>query len=254
MTPLISSDPGRCNHIPISPSIFELWQPGTSEGTKKFIHQSPFSNLYSLAVTTGAGLGYLQKGPCSRGAPALLYIFTDSTCSLHLELLFSLRLHLLLCSEARYHTRADGSYIYLDSRPLCRLVHPLSVSLFYIDMNPPTVRAACFPTVSSLTDQSLRNLIALSPLVRGNRTRKWLEIMLQKPDILLATTLEVICEPLPLSHLACRILSVRPVYEYPLRGQWIMMDIDDGYILWTGIWKGTPHRRLVHTIPDPPPS
>lgn len=30
----------------------------------------------------------------------------------------------------------------------------------------------------------------------------------------------------------------RPVYEYPLNGQWIMMDIDDGYILWTGIWKG----------------
>ncbi len=31
----------------------------------------------------------------------------------------------------------------------------------------------------------------------------------------------------------------RPVYEYPLNGQWIMMDIDDGYILWTGIWKGS---------------
>ena len=30
----------------------------------------------------------------------------------------------------------------------------------------------------------------------------------------------------------------RPVYEYPLNGQWIMMDADDGYILWTGIWKG----------------
>ena len=29
-----------------------------------------------------------------------------------------------------------------------------------------------------------------------------------------------------------------PVYEYPLNGQWIMMDVDDGYILWTGIWKG----------------
>ncbi|KAG9052854.1 hypothetical protein FS842_009153 [Serendipita sp. 407] len=28
-----------------------------------------------------------------------------------------------------------------------------------------------------------------------------------------------------------------PVYEYPLNGQWIMMDMDDGYILWTGIWK-----------------
>jgi hypothetical protein len=29
-----------------------------------------------------------------------------------------------------------------------------------------------------------------------------------------------------------------PVYEYSLQGQWIMMDMDDGYILWTGIWKG----------------
>ncbi|KAJ7107066.1 transcription regulator HTH, apses-type DNA-binding domain-containing protein, partial [Mycena epipterygia] len=29
-----------------------------------------------------------------------------------------------------------------------------------------------------------------------------------------------------------------PVYEYPLNSQWIMMDIDDGYVLWTGIWKG----------------
>ncbi|KAL1725567.1 transcription regulator HTH, apses-type DNA-binding domain-containing protein, partial [Schizophyllum commune] len=30
-----------------------------------------------------------------------------------------------------------------------------------------------------------------------------------------------------------------PVFEYPLNGQWIMMDIDDGYVLWTGIWKGS---------------
>ena len=28
------------------------------------------------------------------------------------------------------------------------------------------------------------------------------------------------------------------MYEYPLNGQWIMLDMDDGYILWTGIWKG----------------
>jgi hypothetical protein len=33
--------------------------------------------------------------------------------------------------------------------------------------------------------------------------------------------------------------AISPVYEYPLNGQWIMMDVDDGYILWTGIWKGT---------------
>lgn len=28
-------------------------------------------------------------------------------------------------------------------------------------------------------------------------------------------------------------------YEYPLNNQWVMMDVDDGYVLWTGIWKGT---------------
>ena len=39
----------------------------------------------------------------------------------------------------------------------------------------------------------------------------------------------------------------RPVYEYPLLGQWIMMDMDDGYILWTGIWKGS--YWLVGTCP-----
>ncbi len=36
-----------------------------------------------------------------------------------------------------------------------------------------------------------------------------------------------------------------PVYEYPLNGQWIMMDIDDGYILWTGIWKGASVRPAL---------
>lgn len=34
-----------------------------------------------------------------------------------------------------------------------------------------------------------------------------------------------------------------PVYEYPLLGQWIMMDMDDGYILWTGIWKALGHSK-----------
>ena len=38
----------------------------------------------------------------------------------------------------------------------------------------------------------------------------------------------------------------RPVYEYPLNGQWIMLDMDDGYVLWTGIWKGE------HPPPDAP--
>jgi hypothetical protein len=29
-----------------------------------------------------------------------------------------------------------------------------------------------------------------------------------------------------------------PVWEYPVGDQWIMMDSDDGYVLWTAIWKG----------------
>jgi hypothetical protein len=43
-----------------------------------------------------------------------------------------------------------------------------------------------------------------------------------------------------------RLKPRRPVYEYPLNGQWIMMDADDGYILWTGIWKGV-RRHLIRT-------
>ncbi|EPQ53931.1 DNA-binding domain of Mlu1-box binding protein MBP1, partial [Gloeophyllum trabeum ATCC 11539] len=46
-----------------------------------------------------------------------------------------------------------------------------------------------------------------------------------------------------------------PVYEYPLNGQWIMMDMDDGYILWTGIWKALGNSkadivRMVESQPD----
>lgn len=38
---------------------------------------------------------------------------------------------------------------------------------------------------------------------------------------------------------ACLTVSARrPVYEYPLNGQWLMVDSDNGYVLWTGIWKG----------------
>ncbi|KAG1774521.1 hypothetical protein EV702DRAFT_1124583 [Suillus placidus] len=40
-----------------------------------------------------------------------------------------------------------------------------------------------------------------------------------------------------------------PVYEYPLNGQWIMMDIDDGYILWTGIWKAD-IVKMIDSQPD----
>ncbi|KAF5345660.1 hypothetical protein D9757_014206 [Collybiopsis confluens] len=39
-----------------------------------------------------------------------------------------------------------------------------------------------------------------------------------------------------------------PVYEYPLNGQWIMMDIDDGYILWTGIWKALGNSKGIVDI------
>ncbi|RXW22198.1 hypothetical protein EST38_g3660 [Candolleomyces aberdarensis] len=43
-------------------------------------------------------------------------------------------------------------------------------------------------------------------------------------------------------------------YEYPLNGQWIMMDIDDGYILWTGIWKalGNSKADIVKMIDSQP--
>lgn len=45
------------------------------------------------------------------------------------------------------------------------------------------------------------------------------------------------CSPVPQSFYRLTS-SESPVYEYMLRDQWIMMDMDDGYILWTGIWKG----------------
>ncbi|KAH8094501.1 transcription regulator HTH, apses-type DNA-binding domain-containing protein [Cristinia sonorae] len=44
-----------------------------------------------------------------------------------------------------------------------------------------------------------------------------------------------------------------PVYEYPLNGQWIMLDMDDGYVLWTGIWKGKPlHPDIVKMLESQP--
>ncbi|GJE85625.1 hypothetical protein PsYK624_017040 [Phanerochaete sordida] len=46
-----------------------------------------------------------------------------------------------------------------------------------------------------------------------------------------------------------------PVYEYPLNGQWIMLDMDDGYVLWTGIWKALGNSKadivkMVESQPD----
>ncbi|KAH9948581.1 hypothetical protein B0H21DRAFT_733136 [Amylocystis lapponica] len=45
-----------------------------------------------------------------------------------------------------------------------------------------------------------------------------------------------------------------PVYEYPLNGQWIMLDMDDGYVLWTGIWKalGNSKADIVKIIESQP--
>ncbi|KAJ3541387.1 hypothetical protein NM688_g6091 [Phlebia brevispora] len=45
-----------------------------------------------------------------------------------------------------------------------------------------------------------------------------------------------------------------PVYEYPLNGQWIMLDMDDGYVLWTGIWKalGNSKADIVKMIESQP--
>lgn len=63
--------------------------------------------------------------------------------------------------------------------------------------------------------------------------------MSPKGVILPATIPEVTCELPPQGTKTTESLSpFRPVYEYPLNGQWIMLDMDDGYVLWTGIWKG----------------
>ena len=68
--------------------------------------------------------------------------------------------------------------------------------------------------------------------------------MSPKAGISQATIPGGICEPFDyFSHKCYKCSEIlgdltRPVYEYPLNGQWIMMDADDGYILWTGIWKG----------------
>ena len=64
--------------------------------------------------------------------------------------------------------------------------------------------------------------------------------MSPKGGTLLAMAPEATCKsrarhPVP-EHV--HFIRGRPVYEYPLNGQWIMLDMDDGYVLWTGIWKG----------------
>lgn len=46
------------------------------------------------------------------------------------------------------------------------------------------------------------------------------------------------------AHIQC----VSPVYEYPLNAQWIIMDIEDGYILWTGIYKGKNLRMVSECV------
>ncbi|KAI0280671.1 transcription regulator HTH, apses-type DNA-binding domain-containing protein, partial [Russula aff. rugulosa BPL654] len=45
-----------------------------------------------------------------------------------------------------------------------------------------------------------------------------------------------------------------PCLRIPLNGQWIMMDVDDGYILWTGIWKalGNSKADIVKMIESQP--
>ncbi|KAF9507149.1 hypothetical protein BS47DRAFT_1304389, partial [Hydnum rufescens UP504] len=44
------------------------------------------------------------------------------------------------------------------------------------------------------------------------------------------------------------------IYEYPLNNQWVMMDVDDGYVLWTGIWKalGNAKADIVKMIESQP--
>lgn len=67
-----------------------------------------------------------------------------------------------------------------------------------------------------------------------------------KAGILQVTTPVVICTFYHMHQARRPLTGGSPVYEYPLLGQWIMMDMDDGYILWTGIWKGL-YRWLERT-------
>ncbi|KAF9505765.1 hypothetical protein BS47DRAFT_1306176, partial [Hydnum rufescens UP504] len=46
-----------------------------------------------------------------------------------------------------------------------------------------------------------------------------------------------------------------PVWEYPVGDQWIMMDTDDGYVLWTAIWKALGNAKadivkMLDTMPE----
>lgn len=46
-------------------------------------------------------------------------------------------------------------------------------------------------------------------------------------------------------------LKKSPVYEYPIGDQWIMLDAEDGYVLWTAIWKGVLLFRSFHVQGEP---
>lgn len=84
-------------------------------------------------------------------------------------------------------------------------------------------------------------------LGRGFVHTRVLIITSPKVAISRVTILGVICEQRALVPYHYGSLSTtfdRPVYEYPLNGQWIMLDMDDGYVLWTGIWKGQLSRNL----------
>ncbi|KAH7106364.1 DNA-binding domain of Mlu1-box binding protein MBP1 [Auriculariales sp. MPI-PUGE-AT-0066] len=46
-----------------------------------------------------------------------------------------------------------------------------------------------------------------------------------------------------------------PVWEYHLNGQWLMMDSENGYILWTGIWKALGNQKadvvkMIESLPE----
>ncbi|VDC04914.1 unnamed protein product [Peniophora sp. CBMAI 1063] len=46
-----------------------------------------------------------------------------------------------------------------------------------------------------------------------------------------------------------------PVYEYSVNGHWIMIDADDSFVLWTGIWKALGNSKadvvkMVESVPD----
>ena len=119
--------------------------------------------------------------------------------------------------------------------------------------NPLVVRSPfpwLFDEISVDRDAGIRKALWSSNLGLENSFTRSLVITLQKHATLPAMTLEVTCQFCSLlPYWLYWLMYYSPVYEYPLRGQWIMMDTDDGYILWTGIWKGVYSSASIAVVP-----